>query len=98
MKCEECIKESPTIEWEENYGNCPECEPRMKVELVLAENHFDDNNDGYRYGIYELTEDGEEIKNDYVEWFKTKEERQKTIEENNMEVLYEENEQVIYDE
>ena len=63
----------------------------MKVELVLAENHFDDNNNGYRYGIYELDDDGE-IVNDYVEWFKTKEERDKVIKENNMIVMYEEEE------
>jgi len=64
----------------------------MKVELVLAENHFDDNNNGYRYGIYELSDDGDEIVNDYVEWFKTKEERDKVIKENNMIVMYEEEE------
>lgn len=64
----------------------------MKVELTFAKNHFDDNNDGYEYGIFELSDDGEEIINDYVEWFKTKEERQKIIEENDMQVLYEEDE------
>lgn len=62
----------------------------MKVELVLAENHFDDNNEGYRYGIYELDDDGEEIKNDYVEWFKTKEERAEVINKYNMIIVAEE--------
>jgi hypothetical protein len=47
-------------------------------ELVLASETFDDDNDGYEFGINWLDEAG------YVldcEWFKTEEERQEALKE-----------------
>jgi hypothetical protein len=53
----------------------------MDYELVLASETFDDDNDGYEYGINWLDDmDGEE--DSYVcecQWFKTEEERQEAL-------------------
>ena len=62
----------------------------MNVELTLAENHFEDNNNGLRYGIIQVYDDSGNYCSDYVEWFKTKQERDKVVKENNMFVTGEE--------
>lgn len=49
----------------------------MNYELVLASETFEDDNDGFEYGINWLDEDGEFIVD--CEWFKTEEERQEAI-------------------
>jgi hypothetical protein len=49
----------------------------MDYELVLASETFDDDNEGFEFGIYWLDEDGEFIVD--CEWFKTEEERQECL-------------------
>ena len=49
---------------------------KQKYELVMAEDCFDDDNDGLIYGIHWLDEDGNICD---CEWFKTEEERQECI-------------------
>jgi hypothetical protein len=49
----------------------------MNYELVLASETFEDDNDGFEYGINWLDEDGEFIVD--CEWFKTEEERQECL-------------------
>lgn len=53
----------------------------MDYELVLASDVFNDDNDGYEYGINWIDEDEGFVID--CEWFKTEEERNKIIEEFN---------------
>lgn len=55
----------------------------MKVEKVTAQEVFKDNNEGFIFG---LMENSDYNPCEYVEWFKTEEEREQTIKENKMEV------------
>lgn len=55
----------------------------MNVELVNA----DDDNEGFVFGLQGLDDEG--CYNDYVEWFKTEEERDSIIMEFNMNVVVE---------
>lgn len=54
----------------------------MKVIKVNWEDYrsLEDNNDGLIYGLEEVNDDFPA----YVEWFKTEEEREQTIKDNNM--------------
>ncbi len=54
----------------------------MKVEKVNANDVFKDNNNGFIFGLEEV---GDNI--DYIEWFKTEEEREKVIKENKFKVM-----------
>ncbi len=54
----------------------------MKVIKVNAKDVFEDDNNGLIFGLQDL----DDFPN-YIEWFKTEEERQKAIEENNFEVI-----------
>lgn len=49
----------------------------MDYELIDANDVFDDNNDGFIYGINWLDDNGENIVD--CEWFRTEEERQEVI-------------------
>ena len=53
----------------------------LRVYKVNAGDVFDDDNKGYKYGLEEEEMGG------YIEWFKTKEGRDKAIRENKMKVL-----------
>ena len=57
----------------------------MKVELINSWDIFGDNNDGFVYGIQEIS-DKEGI-GDYCEWFKTKKERNKVCSKVGIEVV-----------
>jgi len=57
----------------------------MKVIKVRAEDYFKDNNNGLIYGLEEVKDSGDFP--DYIEWFETEEERNKTIKDNNMMVV-----------
>ena len=59
----------------------------MNVEKCMASEVFDDDNDGYIFGLMENDENGE--CGGYVEWFATSEERESVIVEENMNVVYE---------
>lgn len=48
----------------------------MNYELVMADECFDDDNEGLIYGIHWLDDDGIVVD---CEWFKTEEERQECI-------------------
>jgi hypothetical protein len=50
-------------------------------ELVLASETFDDDNNGFEYGINWLDGEGEDIYIIDCEWFKTEEERKIAIKE-----------------
>ena len=54
----------------------------MNVRLVNGGEVFDDNNDGYLFGIYDTSDFPF-----YVEWFDTEEKRQECIKENHMVVV-----------
>jgi len=64
-------------------GRIDNGEPKMKVVKVNAKDCFDDDNDGLIFGLEEVREDTI----GYVEWFKTKQERNNTIDLNNFEVV-----------
>ena len=53
----------------------------MKVYLVDAVTTLGHDNDGLSFGLEEIN------MGDYVEWFKTEQERQKTIRENKMTIV-----------
>ena len=53
----------------------------MKVNKINACDVFDDDNNGFIFGLEESAEDV-----GYVEWFKTEEDREKEIKINNFEV------------
>ena len=57
----------------------------MNVELVNAEDVFQDDNNGLVFGLQEVDEDGYYM--DYIEWFETEAERDKTITEYDMDVM-----------
>jgi len=50
---------------------------RKYCELVDTKNIFDDDNKGYRYGIYWLDNEGQEVLD--ATWYKTKMERFKEL-------------------
>jgi hypothetical protein len=56
--------------------------PTLKVFKVNAGDVFDDDNNGLKYGLEEAGDAA-----GYVEWFKTKAERDKVIKKNNMKVI-----------
>lgn len=58
----------------------------MKYELVEAQDCFDDNNNGYIYGIHWI--DGVDVVD--CEWFKTEEERYNAISEDDKPYMREE--------
>lgn len=65
----------------------------MKIELkhwneVKDEMHYpkEDNNNGYVWGIYYLDNEGCDVIE--VEWFKTEQERQATIDNEGLKVVY----------
>ena len=49
----------------------------MKVYKINAGDYYDDNNDGFIYGL-------EDEEAELIEWFKTEEERENCINKNNM--------------
>lgn len=51
----------------------------MKVELLNAREVFKDINNGFLFGVQEVSDFP-----DYIEWFKTEKERDNCIKENNM--------------
>ena len=55
---------------------------KMYVEQERAINVFKDNNKGYKFGLFQSIEHHAIC--DYVEWFKTKKEMLKCIQDNNM--------------
>ncbi len=57
----------------------------MYVEKATAEEVFKDNNEGFKFGLFESIEHHGVC--DYVEWFKTKKERDKVIKENKFKVV-----------
>lgn len=59
----------------------------MLVSLALAGNHFDDDNNGLKYGIIQIADSTGNDCSDYVEWFKTKEEREQVIKDNKLGVI-----------
>ena len=54
----------------------------MKVFKINSLDVFKDDNNGFIFGLEEV---GDSV--GYVEWFKTEEEREKTIKENKFEVI-----------
>ena len=54
----------------------------MKVEKINAEDVFKDNNNGLIYGLQDVSDFPF-----YMEWFKTEEERDKTIKLNKMKCI-----------
>lgn len=59
----------------------------MKVHKVYAPDVLEDENGGYLYGLEEELESSEFGSIDYVEWFKTEEERDECIKLHNLEVI-----------
>lgn len=51
----------------------------MKVWKINTDDTFDDNNEGFEYG---LIEDNNEGIFNYIEWFKTEQEREQVIKDN----------------
>jgi len=58
----------------------------MKVEKVNARDIFDDDNDGYIFGLQEV-EDFKGNAVGYIEWFKTEKARNKAIKLNKFKVV-----------
>lgn len=56
----------------------------MNVIKVNGKDYFDDDNNGYLFGLEEYVEEGFP---EYVEWFKTEKDRDKCIKKNKMEVI-----------
>jgi hypothetical protein len=56
----------------------------MNVIKVSGKDYFDDDNNGYLFGLEEYVEEGFP---EYVEWFKTEKDRDKCIKKNKMEVI-----------
>jgi len=60
---------------------------KMYVEKATAQEVFKDNNKGFKFGLFQSLDHHDVC--DYVEWFKTEEERNKTIKENKFIVVNE---------
>lgn len=55
---------------------------KMKVKKVYATKELGHNNKGYPYGLKEEKKDA-----DYIEWYKTKKEMNKSIKKNKLKVI-----------
>ena len=54
----------------------------MKVMKIKAEEVFDDDNDGFVFGLQDTNDFPS-----YIEWFKSEEEREEVIKKNNFKVI-----------
>lgn len=58
----------------------------MKVIYLYAQDVFKDDNDGFKFGVEGVTQNGIS-QSDYIEWFKTIQKLEANSEKNNLEVI-----------